>query len=76
MDKDIQEFNELQPPEVAADLHQQIVEQNKKIEEGIDVYLNNIENGQLDPNVLGNTEIVQSIEEITATLDQIKELGQ
>lgn len=76
MKQDIEEFNELQPPDMAADLHQQIVEQNNQIAQGIDLYLNNVEEGKLDPAVLENTEIFQSIQEITSIIDQIKQLGQ
>ena len=76
MKQDIEEFNGLQPPDMAADLHQQIVEQNNQVVQGIDLYLNNVEEGKLDPALLENTEIFQSIQEITSIIDQIKELGQ
>ncbi|MEK5443442.1 DUF6376 family protein [Fredinandcohnia sp. FSL W7-1320] len=35
---------------------QQIVEYNKQEEEGINLYLHNIENGQFDPALLENSE--------------------
>jgi hypothetical protein len=76
MKKEIETFNDLQPPEMAADLHQQVVDQNKKVLEGIDLYLNNVKDGKLDPAVLENTEMVQSIQEITSIVEQIKKLGQ
>jgi TolA-binding protein len=76
MKKEINQFNELEAPEIAADLHQQIMEQNLKAEEGIDLLLNNIEDGQLDPAVLENTELSQSLEDITNIVEQIKQLGQ
>lgn len=76
MKQDIEEFNELQPPDMAADLHQQIVEQNNQVVQGIDLYLNNVEEGKLDPALLENTEVFQSIQEITSIIDQIKQLGQ
>jgi len=39
---------------------QQIVEYNKQEEEGINLYLHNIENGQFDPALLENSEWVIS----------------
>jgi len=76
MKKEIQAFNKLQAPDIAADLHQQIVDQNTKLVAGIDLYLKNMKNGLLDPSVLENTEIFQSVQEINGILDQIKQLGQ
>jgi hypothetical protein len=76
MKQEINSFNKLQAPEIAVDLHQQIVDQNNKLVAGIDVYLKNMKNGLLDPSVLENTELLQSVQEITGILDQIKQLGQ
>jgi hypothetical protein len=75
MKQNIKEFNELEEPSVGADLHQQVVEQNKQALKGIDAYLNNMENGKLDPSVIENTEIFQALSDITDTIDQIKQLG-
>jgi hypothetical protein len=76
MKQDIEAFNELQAPDVAADLHQQLVDQNKVISKGIDTYLNNFKDGKLDPAVLENTEIFQTVQELSSIIDQIKQLGQ
>ncbi|MGI8313894.1 DUF6376 family protein [Halobacillus mangrovi] len=76
MKKDIEEFNEVEEPSVGADLHQQVVDRNEQALQGIDTYLNNMENGKLDPSVIENTEIFQTLSEITNTIDQIKQLGE
>ncbi|MYL72428.1 hypothetical protein GLW00_16395 [Halobacillus litoralis] len=76
MKEDIQEFNDLQAPEVASDLHQKVVDQNNRALEGIEVYLSNIENGQLDPKVLENTEVFQTLNELTSLLEQIQQFGE
>jgi hypothetical protein len=76
MKQDIESFNELQAPDVAAELHQQLVNQNNVIAKGIDTYLNNIKDGKLDPKVLENTEIFQTVQELSNIIDQIKQLGQ
>jgi hypothetical protein len=76
MKQDIEAFNELQAPDVATELHQQLVNQNNVIAKGIDTYLNNIKDGKLDPKVLENTEIFQTVQELSNIIDQIKQLGQ
>ncbi|WP_456273372.1 DUF6376 family protein [Bacillus sp. AK031] len=75
MKQEIEEFNELEEPAVGAELHQQVLEQNKQALKGIDAYLNNIENGKLDPAVIENTEVFQTLSEIANIIDQIQQLG-
>ena len=72
----IQSFNVVQPPEIAADLHQQILDYNQRAEEGIDLYLENIKDGKLDPELLENTEVFQTFEDISNIVEDIKQLGQ
>ncbi|WP_347549919.1 DUF6376 family protein [Pseudalkalibacillus hwajinpoensis] len=74
MKQDIEEFNELEAPEVGADLHQQIVKNNNKATDAIDLFLTNIQDGQLDPSLLENTEAFQSLNEITSIINEIKQL--
>src|SRR4051812_47396912 len=38
MKQEINKFNKLQAPDMAVDLHQQIIDQNNKLAAGIDVY--------------------------------------
>ena len=76
MKANIEEFNELEAPQAGADLHQQVVERNNQALEGIQMYLDNMENGKLDASVIENTEIFQSLREITEVIDQIKQLGE
>jgi hypothetical protein len=76
MKQDIEAFNGLQAPDVVADLHQQLVDQNNIIAKGIDSYLNNFKDGKLDPAVLENTEIFQTVSELSNIIDQIKQIGQ
>ncbi|MFT8323103.1 MAG: DUF6376 family protein [Bacillus sp. (in: firmicutes)] len=72
----IQNFNELEAPGMMQDLHDQIVAQNDKLENGISLYLENIENGKLNKEVLENNELLQSIQEIQSIYKQIQELGE
>jgi hypothetical protein len=76
MKQEINAFNKLEAPKIAVDLHQQIIDQNNKLAVGIDLYLNSMDNGLLDPAVLENTEVIKSVQEISGILDQIKQLGQ
>lgn len=75
MKTNIEEFNELEAPEIGADLHQQVVAQNNRAMEGIDLYLENIEGGKLNSEVLKNNQAFQSLQEITTIIEQIKNLG-
>ncbi|MCL6570537.1 MAG: DUF6376 family protein [Bacillus sp. (in: Bacteria)] len=76
MKQNVVAFNKLEAPEIMADLHQQIIEKNNSIADGIDTYLANIKNGLLDPAMLENTELFQSAKDITSIIDQIKKLGE
>jgi len=76
MQQNLEGFNDLQAPEVVADLHQQIVEKNNIIAEGIETYLNDIKDGLLDAKVLENTELFQSVQDITRIIDQIQQFGE
>lgn len=75
MQKNVEAFSNIQAPDIAADLHQQIVEQNNVIVTEIETYLNNFKNGLLDPAILENTELFQSVQDITSIIDQIQQLG-
>lgn len=76
MQQQIETFNDLQAPQIAADLHQQIIEQNNIIADGIETYLTSLQDGLLDPAILENTELFQSVQDITSIIDQIQQLGE
>ncbi|MEH7247116.1 DUF6376 family protein [Neobacillus niacini] len=76
MQQTVEAFNELQAPDIAAELHQQIIEQNSAIITEIETYLNNFKDGLLDPAILENTELFQSVQDITNIIEQIQQLGQ
>ena len=59
MNKEIDDFNEIKAPSLAEDIHDNIVNSNLKLQEGIDLYLANIKDGKLDPAIarkFGNNE--------------------
>ncbi|MEK3990597.1 DUF6376 family protein [Robertmurraya sp. FSL R5-0851] len=76
MKQEIEAFSKLEAPSIAEDIHQQVMEQNDKALEGINVFLSNIENGELDPALLENTELFTTIQELTELSNQIQQLGE
>ncbi|WP_083584349.1 DUF6376 family protein [Bacillus weihaiensis] len=76
MKEDMEEFNSLQAPDMAADVHQQIVEYNNAALKNIDSYLEMVENGTLDITAIEENELIQSLQEISKTLDLLREFGQ
>jgi len=74
MKEQIHAFNEIEPPSIAEDIHNQIVTSNTKLEEGIDMYLDNIENGTLDPAALENSEILTTVNEISGLREKINQV--
>jgi len=75
MQESVESFSEIQAPDLAAELHQQIIEQNTVIVTEIETLLNNYKDGLLDPAILENTELFQSVQDITSIIDQIQQLG-
>ncbi|WP_394232246.1 DUF6376 family protein [Niallia oryzisoli] len=74
MKDEIETFNQIEPPSIAKDLHTQIVNSNAKLNEGIDLYLTNMENGVLDPAFLEETGVLTTITEITGLMENIQQL--
>lgn len=75
MKDEIEDFNNIQPPSIAKDIHDKIVSSNEKLQDGIDLYITNVNNGKWDPAVLENSEIMKTINEITNLKNQIENLG-
>ncbi|WP_342614671.1 DUF6376 family protein [Peribacillus frigoritolerans] len=77
MKTEIEEFNAMEPPQtqIAEGIHEKIVSSNQQLSDGIELYLNNIENGQIAPKALEDSEIMNSIDNITGLAKQIEELG-
>jgi hypothetical protein len=75
MKTEIEEFNATEPPQIAEGIHEKIVSSNQQLSDGIELYLYNIENGQIDPKALEDSEIMKSIDNITGLAKQIEELG-
>ncbi|MDC2866289.1 DUF6376 family protein [Bacillus sp. BP-3] len=73
--KDIPAFNELTPPDVAKDIHQQIVRYNEKLNELINTTMKKVEEGKMDVEQFKNSELMQTIQQIQDLKDKIQNLG-
>ncbi|MGH1255449.1 MULTISPECIES: DUF6376 family protein [Bacillus] len=74
--QDIPAFNELTPPDVAKDLHQQIVGYNEKLNTLIDTAMAKIEEGKVDVEQFKNSELMQTIDQVRDLKDKVQNLGQ
>ncbi|PEY34542.1 hypothetical protein CN354_16545 [Bacillus cereus] len=74
--KDIPAFNELTPPDVAKDIHQQIVGYNEKLSALIDTTMKKIEEGKMDVEQFKNSELMQTVEQLQDLKDKVQNLGQ
>ncbi|MBO1579512.1 DUF6376 family protein [Bacillus sp. XF8] len=74
--KDIPAFNELTPPDVAKDIHQQIVEYNEKLNVLIDTTMKKIEEGKMDVEQFKNSELMQTVQQFQDLKDKVQNLGQ
>jgi PBP1b-binding outer membrane lipoprotein LpoB len=76
MKSDISEFGDLTPPSVFEDVHNQVIEHNNKLQEGIDNYLTVIKDGKLNAELLEQSGLLDDIAVYNDLLSQIKKLGE
>lgn len=74
MKEEINQFNNIEAPAIAEDVHNQIISANTQLEEGIDLYLTNIENGKFDLTFLENSGILTTVNEISSLMESIEQL--
>ncbi|MGN4557840.1 DUF6376 family protein [Bacillus cereus group sp. MYBK5-2] len=74
--QDIPAFNELTPPDVAKDIHQQIVGYNEKLNALIDTAMTKIEEGKVDVEQFKNSELMQTVDQVRDLKDKVQNLGQ
>ncbi|MFC0418265.1 DUF6376 family protein [Cytobacillus solani] len=68
----MEKFNAIDPPSIAEDIHQQLVEKNEIIIEEMNQVM---ADGEILLDKIESTEIFTTINEITTLLNQLKELG-
>lgn len=69
---EIEQFNQINPPAIAKDIHQQIVNKNKVILDEINKVMNN---GEVVLDQLENSQILTTIHQVSNLLNQLKNLG-
>ncbi|PWN74218.1 DUF6376 family protein [Bacillus paranthracis] len=74
--QDIPAFNELTPPDVAKDLHQQIVGYNEKLNTLIDTAMTKIEEGKVNVEEFKNSELMQMVDQVRDLKEKVQNLGQ
>ncbi|MDA2733982.1 MULTISPECIES: DUF6376 family protein [Bacillus cereus group] len=74
--QDIPAFNELTPPDVAKDLHQQIVGYNEKLNTLIDTAMTKIEEGKVNVEEFKNSELMQTVDQVRGLKEKVQNLGQ
>ncbi|MFB5686408.1 DUF6376 family protein [Bacillus cereus] len=74
--QDIPAFNELTPPDVAKDIHQQIVGYNEKLNALIDTAMTKIEEGKVDVEQFKNSELMQTVDQVRDLKDKVQNVGQ
>lgn len=75
MQSEINEFNSLEPPSVAQELHNTIEGYNQQINAAIESSLEKIDAGQYEFNELMDAELVQTLQKLQNTMNQIEQLG-
>jgi hypothetical protein len=73
---EIQNFNNLDAPAVAQQVHDQIVAYNANLQQEISVYVENLKQNVVDPLALQDTQIVELFQQIGQTVGSLQELGQ
>ncbi|WP_054707861.1 DUF6376 family protein [Bacillus sp. JCM 19041] len=74
MKTNIDTFNELTPPEMLEDVHNEALAYNDTLEQGIDMYLAGIEDGEFNTELLNESGILDDVEKYTNLLDDFNQL--
>ncbi|MBP1156935.1 MULTISPECIES: DUF6376 family protein [unclassified Paenibacillus] len=75
MKQRIQDFNGIEPPKIAQQIHEKLVTYNDTLQQGINDTIQQIQTGVWDPQMLQNSGLLETIGQITNILDQLNQLG-
>ncbi|MCB4337753.1 hypothetical protein BJQ93_00070 [Bacillus subtilis] len=70
------DFNELTPPDAAAEIHQTIQEHNETLQKSAEDVLKQVEEGKVSLGELEQSDLVQNAKQITDVMGQIEKLGE
>jgi hypothetical protein len=72
----MESFNKLTPPEIAQDIHQQIVSYNEQLNAAIEMYMTTLKDAKIDPTTFENSELMKTVQELSKLAQQIEGLQQ
>ncbi|GGO03192.1 DUF6376 family protein [Saccharibacillus kuerlensis] len=72
----ITEFSQGKPPEFAQGLHEQLAGYSSSLNTQVDGLQQRIEAGEFTPEMLKNSEVMQTLENIRGMMDQFQQFGQ
>ncbi|WP_308639822.1 DUF6376 family protein [Paenibacillus silvisoli] len=70
--QEVEQFNLIEAPKLAKDIHQQLVDKNQALLQEIDKV---VQNGHVALDQLQNSQLVTTITDITSLLNRIQQLG-
>jgi actin-like ATPase involved in cell morphogenesis len=76
LQQSIESFNKLTPPEIAQDIHQQIVSHNEQLNAAIEMYMTTLKDAKFDPATFENSELMKTVQELSKLAQQIEGLQQ
>lgn len=74
MKTNIDTFNALTPPEILENVHNEALAYNESFEQGIDMYLTGMEDGEFNTELLNESGILDNVEKYTNLLDDFNQL--
>ncbi|GIQ65974.1 hypothetical protein PACILC2_45420 [Paenibacillus cisolokensis] len=75
MKQNIESFRQIEAPAFAADMHARLAEYNEALMREVNLWLDRLASGT-DVRSLLDSPLLQTVDQITQTLDQIRQLGQ
>jgi hypothetical protein len=76
LQQSIESFNKLIPPEIAQDIHQQIVSHNEQLNAAIEMYMTSLKDAKFDPATFENSELMKTVQELSKLAQKIEGLQQ
>jgi len=76
MKQDITQFNQLDAPAFAQDVHDKLTQYNETFLQEINTYISQLSSGAINLETIEQSEMMQTTKEITDLLNQLQQLGQ
>ncbi|MCR8645431.1 DUF6376 family protein [Paenibacillus sp. N1-5-1-14] len=76
MKQDITEFNQLDAPAFAQDVHDKLIQYNETFLKEINTYISDLSSGSINLETIAQSEMMKTMNGITGLLNQVQQLGQ